>query len=323
MVKELPPEIKYARKILIKNHLTIPFDLFDLVSKYAKVMYLNIPVTGVDGIAHNLKTPGKTPRIIVNSSISETRQRFTLAHEFGHLMIPWHLGTIADDVNSSAFKDYIYKVHESEANSFAAEILMPFFWIEELLKSNNELAVIHSQIVQMAKVSPQAAAIRLLNFLPKNCLYFAEEGHIIIHSGCSADSDISRPRDGTDSSSYQYEPIESSSECCYGNTKYHWLKLKNEVSLIRTTDTRTWKEILSTILDDVTTPVLSKSMTQSINGVIACANGKSKRSNAHTPEELKADCVHRLNSRDELKEFCAHKDFELFIDKRISAFFDK
>lgn len=323
MVKELPPEIKYARKILIKNKLSIPFDLFGLVSQYAKVIYKNIPIAKVDGISHNLKSPGKKPIIIINSSIPEKRQRFTLAHEFGHLIIPWHLGTIADEVSNIRFKEHVYRVHETEANSFAAEILMPFFWIEELLKSTDDLAKIHSQIIQQANVSPQAAAIRLLNFLPKNCLYIAAEENVILHSGCSVGSQVLQPKEGADFSAYQYEAVDSYSESCYSSTRYYWYKFKNELSIIATTDIRTWQDVLSAILSEVHIPMQGKDIKQSINGVIAHAHGKSKSSDTHSPENLKADCVHRLNNRDEFKELCSHKDFILFIDKRINAFFGK
>lgn len=321
MVKELPPEIKYARKILISNKLAIPFDLFKLVSKYVEVVYKNIPIQRVDGISHNLKTPGKKPVIIINSSIPETRQRFTLAHEFGHMIIPWHLGTIADEMADNGFKEYLYRIHESEANNFAAEILMPFFWIEELLKTDENLSKIHELIVLHAKVSPQAAAIRLLNFLPKNCIYIAISDNVVVHSGCSDRSEVYLPSEGSSSDEYHYEEIDSYSFSHFGSTTYGWYKLKNVLAISSTNDTRTWMEILSTILADVNIPVDNKNIKQSINGVISCANGRAKTSLTYSPETLKADCIHRLNNRDEFRELCNHKDFMIFIDKRIMAFF--
>src|SRR5688500_8404326 len=90
------PEVKLARKIIEKHSLTIPFNVEKLVSEYAEVIYRKIPISGVDGISINLKTIGKQTKIVVNSSIPKTRQIFTLAHELGHIIIPWHLGTIID-----------------------------------------------------------------------------------------------------------------------------------------------------------------------------------------------------------------------------------
>lgn len=57
------------------------------------------------------------------------RQRFTIGHELGHYLLPWHRQTsfncTADDILSSTNKSW-----EREANQFSAELLMP----AELLK---------------------------------------------------------------------------------------------------------------------------------------------------------------------------------------------
>lgn len=119
------PEIKIARKILALHKLTVPFDLDELVSKYSEVIYKTIPISGVDGICMNLKCPGKKTKVIVNTSTSVNRQRFTLAHELGHIIIPWHLGTIIDDLNINKTNSKYWNL-ETEANRFASELLMPF-----------------------------------------------------------------------------------------------------------------------------------------------------------------------------------------------------
>lgn len=88
------PEIKMARKVIQKHSLKVPFDLDSVVIQYAKIIYKPIPVDGVDGICLHLKTAGKTPTVIVNANSTRTRQKFTLAHELGHIIIPWHYGNV-------------------------------------------------------------------------------------------------------------------------------------------------------------------------------------------------------------------------------------
>src|SRR3954470_4270018 len=65
----------------------------------------------------------------INSSHPETRKRFTIAHEMGHLVLhqldqvhvdKQFLVKLRDDISSQAIDP-----HEIEANAFAAALLMP------------------------------------------------------------------------------------------------------------------------------------------------------------------------------------------------------
>ena len=133
------PEIKMAQKIIKRHSLKIPFDLDSLVKKYATVIYKSISVDGVDGVCLHLKTAGKTPTVIVNMDSARTRQKFTLAHELGHIIIPWHLGTFIDKVDENNVNSNMeYWVLEREANRFASELLMPFDWIYSLYQTNSD-----------------------------------------------------------------------------------------------------------------------------------------------------------------------------------------
>lgn len=158
------PEIKIARKILALHKLTVPFDLDELVSKYSEVIYKTIPISRVDGICMNLKCPGKKTKVIVNTSTSVNRQRFTLAHELGHIIIPWHLGTIIDDLNINKTNSKYWNL-ETEANRFASELLMPFEWIYRKLEEHGfKFDLILSLIKNECKVSEEAVKIRLKRF---------------------------------------------------------------------------------------------------------------------------------------------------------------
>jgi Zn-dependent peptidase ImmA (M78 family) len=159
------PVVKMAQRVLNKHGLAIPYDLEALVRLYADLIYEDIPVDGVDGICLNSKTIGKKPKVIVTNNSSHVRQRFTLAHELGHIIIPWHYGTIVENLDAAtqpAFNSRYYE-QEKEANRFASELLMPLDWIYKKFLENPDSDYLLDEIVYRCDVSEAAAKIRLSN----------------------------------------------------------------------------------------------------------------------------------------------------------------
>lgn len=62
--------------------------------------------------------------IRVNKSEIEYRQRFTIAHELGHIILG-HEGISFRDASYERYEGLIERMNEVTANSFAAELLMP------------------------------------------------------------------------------------------------------------------------------------------------------------------------------------------------------
>lgn len=106
-------------------------------------------------------------RIVVNDNHPATRKRFTIAHELGHYFRHRHLigDGISDDklYRSSELGAYrntaIGRRQETEANQFAATILMPKSALEQFVSESgiNDPAVIAKKI----GVSKQAYCIRM------------------------------------------------------------------------------------------------------------------------------------------------------------------
>lgn len=123
---------------------------------------------------------GKAPIIGVNARHSKTRQRFTIAHEIGHLRL--HDDEIHIDrrypvelPGNSARKAprFFRKQHscratdpkEVEANRFAAALLMPIRFLKKSVRGL-EAPLIEADITRLAgeyKVSVQAMTFRLAN----------------------------------------------------------------------------------------------------------------------------------------------------------------
>jgi Zn-dependent peptidase ImmA (M78 family) len=106
----------------------------------------------------------------VNSTQAETRQRFTLAHEFGHFMLhegkPVHYDKqFRMDLRSSLSATGT-DTEEVEANYFGSALLMPRIFLERDVADrfiDIEDADAVDDLAKRYKVSLQAMNIRLLN----------------------------------------------------------------------------------------------------------------------------------------------------------------
>jgi Zn-dependent peptidase ImmA (M78 family) len=105
----------------------------------------------------------------VNSSHAPNRQRFTVAHEVGHLVL--HEGTpvFVDSFEGRInWRDGASAAEESEANAFAAELLMPRAFVgREVEKALQDRSLSPAQLIaDMAKafkVSQESMRYRLEN----------------------------------------------------------------------------------------------------------------------------------------------------------------
>lgn len=121
------PKLKEARhkakSLLETANVTNPaVKLNDIYHLAQKDFHLTIQGASADILPSNID--GITRRendeifILYNNSVSVTRQRFTVAHELGHLYLGHVHGGSSIDFGSQNFD-------EAEANQFAAHLLMP------------------------------------------------------------------------------------------------------------------------------------------------------------------------------------------------------
>ena len=118
--------INTAQNLIKKHKVSIPVDLVALLKKLG--ISLNVsPLESMSGFAYQ-KDGRKV--IGVNQGDGAHRQRFTIAHELGHMLLHANSDVLFDRKN-----DFVYfrdghsstgqNVREVEANAFAAELLMP------------------------------------------------------------------------------------------------------------------------------------------------------------------------------------------------------
>jgi Zn-dependent peptidase ImmA (M78 family) len=171
---------KMAKQVLKEQRvLSAPVQIEQIAKRYAHVVLEDLP-PDVSGMLVPLAADtSKHPwAIIVNETNAKVRQRFTIAHELGHLLLHRYTTPHADAGYKVRFRDQASSTgsvgEEIEANQFAAALLMP----EELILSylakvgfdyasaeTDETAVIEklAAIANKFKVSIQSLSFRIAN----------------------------------------------------------------------------------------------------------------------------------------------------------------
>jgi Zn-dependent peptidase ImmA (M78 family) len=106
--------------------------------------------------------------ITIQEKFSATRKRFSIAHELGHLFL--HMGYlmnpdkwgISSEYRDSVYHRFGYSIEESEANLFAAALLMPEKEFRLLVSDSQAKTgkVSIKQIATFFKTSPKAVLKR-------------------------------------------------------------------------------------------------------------------------------------------------------------------
>lgn len=129
----LAPEIRIAQLLLQRTGLRPPVPVHDLLRERADVERVAIPGS-VDALVIR-RVRVTRPRVILNAlRLNMNRERFTVAHELGHLILPWQTETVFCHTEETlTTNDDVYRAIESEANRFAGELLVPVEWALSLL----------------------------------------------------------------------------------------------------------------------------------------------------------------------------------------------
>ncbi|MBX3446419.1 MAG: ImmA/IrrE family metallo-endopeptidase [Parvibaculaceae bacterium] len=307
--------VRLAKRVCARHDLVPRVDAFAVAANYAEVEECAFPFP-VDGISVDLKLPGKRPKILVREKQSQRRKRFTVAHELGHVVIPWHIGTIVDHVDGHGGGDDAYWIMENEANTFASELLIPSDWLKAKVASHDgPFAQLHLEVIEVADVSAHAAAIALLRVLPPGFVFaICDSSGEISEAGRSRGTMASAPHRG----SYVREIpkdtcLEYSQARDGGKTVNWWLYGQVEIP---TFDEMSgdWRECLNEIVESLTDSSLEQAaMKKSINGVIGFANSQAR---PRVEEVIYGNALQRF-SAPAWSWFRTHPLFTEFLVKRV------
>lgn len=161
---------KLAKLVAAQYQLTVPVDLARVITAVCTIEK-----------KHDIDVDGYTvldcvpPQMFIRADMPPQRTRFTIAHELGHILIPWHNGKSTYAEPRRQGSSYLDK-NEDEADAFAAELLLPEDWMKQYLQISTAKSVVQviSEIMETANVS-FIACVRSMarHWSPENLLFYA------------------------------------------------------------------------------------------------------------------------------------------------------
>jgi Zn-dependent peptidase ImmA (M78 family) len=269
-------EERLAQRFAERRSLSVPIDVLALANSLAIVSEKIFPID-IDGLCLDLKKPGIKPTVWVSKNLRHERKRFTLAHEIGHIVIPWHSGIILDEIDVSPGRTTSnYFEWEGEANRFAAELLMPSLWADDICRRASHMRDAMHVIAQRAEVSLQAAALRVLKLGPPGYLVAATRSGMIEWTGRTKGTRSAPPREGNHIAHAEMPACETPEELCYNQITYVWWKEKGTIKPPRQPPADHWKVILADMLGLVPDSK-RKQLQGQVNAIVGYAIGKEPK----------------------------------------------
>ncbi|MBX3496219.1 MAG: ImmA/IrrE family metallo-endopeptidase [Parvibaculum sp.] len=307
---------RLAKRVCERHGLVPRVDVFAVAAIYADVEECAFPFP-IDGISVDLKVPGRRPKILVRENQTPRRKRFTVAHELGHVVIPWHLGTIVDHVDDgSGGGGDTYWLMEREANTFASEFLIPSGWLESKLADHSgPFAQLHLEVLQIADVSAHAAALAIMKMLPPGFVFAISDSRgVILESGRSRGTLASAPRKNTSIHEVAEDSSLEHSRIRDGGIVIDWWRF-GQLNLPKIAEEYAdWRACLNAIVESLSDSHTEQTaMKKSINGVVGFAN-----SHAHprVEEVIYGNAIQKFSDPAWLW-FREHPAFTEFLVKRV------
>lgn len=304
------PEQCVARLLTERLRLKPPIDVDGLVRRYAQVDLDELP-QGADAVV--ITRPGTRPSIVLDSRKARVRQRFTLAHELGHILIPWHLGTVACHTDWSVqVKESTHAACEAEANRFASELLMPRSWLVRLVRDSDGIQSAFSAVMKDARVSAQAVSVGLVQVLGPGYIFAVLDNEEKVSvSGSSPGTLAPRPQRGKVMCRKDYDQL-----CTRKATieSVYWWFFGQSAIPEGAPDSRSATLILHDLMQSLGMgSSRAEKLSQSINGIIGAANSTIQ---AGSTDELFFGLRQRFLSRPDLGRVSSHSDFDAFLAQR-------
>lgn len=306
------PEEKLAVRLLQRHDINCPpFNLVKLSENYATVEYRPFP-SSADGLVIGMGERG-TPEILINSNNHALRNNFTLAHELGHVIIPWHTGTIISHTNAEndVLLEWDYREVEGEANRFAAELLMPSDWIKEAFNTNNNsVESLIGFVMKNSRTSLDATLIKVFNVI-KHPISLIEYNYNneITNKFSTAGSPTIDENIFVDESPFK-TPYELEKFSINNRNYVSAIFDFNSLEFIES-DTREWRVIIDQILSETH----QEDKKQSVNAILAAAFHRSKELSF---QEKCVSIVKSYDGRRNIKPIVQHSLFDQYVIKRVN-----
>ena len=304
-----------------KHGVSPPIDLENIASHYADIEYDALPCNS-DALLLYSTSAGVKPRIILDKHKAIARRRFTLAHELGHIVIPWHIGKLSyhvgDDVESLLLQ-MEYDAVEREADKFAAELLAPKIWVDALFVDNGNDPKKVVGILMDSGLSKEASLYGAIKSSPPgNILVKCEiDNRHVVYACKSERTYVSVPE-----ADRPFRPKVVFEGLKYGKKRFsvsghnfYWMSFELK-ELPDNLPGMTSREILLEIMDDEGLEEDQiKKQWSSIFGIVAFVNGQMINADE---AELFNGLLRRFRADSKFKCLIKHPLFEDFLVMRIS-----
>ena len=269
---------------------------------------------------------GKRPRVFLRrNNASRRRRRFTLGHELGHVILPWHFGSIACIPAKASFDAKPLgptstggltattrtKEQEAEANRFAGALLLPRLFLDSYADRAIGDVV---EILNKADISAAAAILSLAqNLLPGFCFLIDEDYEeltLVRSSGTTIPAYNGRkPREVQ-----LREKAHDFGETTVSGRRVLWFLLSSQENFTLPEDERSTPDLLLDSLVYMTDQSVVPVLIKRINGIVGGMLSKPER--AQNKAQALSILEHRFNSDPELQCLMELPDFRLYLRRK-------
>lgn len=179
----IDPSARVAQLVLRRSGQSVPVDVEALARQHADVERHAWPFA-CDALTVGLIA--ERPTIYLRDQQPWRRERFTLAHELGHVVLGWHFGNVACTPSravASSEEDLAavrtlpllgFMRMEQEANDFASQLLLPWTYLNALAAAEDMPALLAG--LTLADVSAFAGLLSLRRALQPGFVFQFDAG---------------------------------------------------------------------------------------------------------------------------------------------------
>jgi hypothetical protein len=263
------------------------------------------------------------PQIFIRGNYQgRRRRRFTIAHEVGHVLLPWHVGLAACTPVSHTYGDdavgpsagvllSLVRINEQEdeASRFAGELLVPRRYIEKAAASNDLGGVIAA--LEVADASAQATIHTLTrHLLPGFAFLIDEESgdqYLYSTSGTSIPHRTGKPVEAQ-----LRDRAYAHGEQTLSGRRVSWFRLVSQRPFALPDDQRSTSDLLRSAITRAGIPAADHNRTfMRVNGIVGGMLSKDER--AQAPEQALAILEHKFGDNTEFTDLYADSDFRLYL----------
>lgn len=300
------PEIRRIASLLVARYgLSPPVNVHRLAERFADLEFCDWPFD-CDGVAVLSRS---RPKIFIRKTPNRRRERFTVAHELGHVVIGWHLDNVSchiDPQNARRRHSLTLGIdQETEANRFASHLLLPDNFLAPFA-SRYVSAPDALRAVEAADVSAAACVIALARTLLP--------GYIFLVPGLDGPVTSSGTRLLPVSITELRNMSRRSGSVTVQGQRVEWFQFVDSQPVsakpISPTDTR---KVLVSVLREVRPHQDAEVLARSINGIVG---GSLSKALASRPEEIMGILVYKFSNHLEYADIVRHPGFDHYLQLR-------